>query len=154
MNKQFSHLKTPLVYHKYCSNCQVSVIGEETVCRNNHCAKDLTASGGMSYFIEIPPGQQLKDFMIETLAAEYLSEDQTSSPVSAQFATILDKSWSASLSDTKLKEKLAKYDRPENCGRLLAPKVNPEIWSQISNLGQRQDLKFVAVQKALTSAGS
>ena len=63
MNKQFSHLKTPLVYHKYCSNCQVSVIGEETVCRNIHCAKDLTASGGMSYFIEIPPGQQLKDFM-------------------------------------------------------------------------------------------
>ena len=63
MNKQFSHLKMPLVYHKYCSNCQVSVIGEETVCRNIHSAKDLTASGGMSYFIEISPGQQLKDFM-------------------------------------------------------------------------------------------
>ena len=88
---------------------------------------------------------------LKTLAAEYLSEDQTSSPVLAQYATILDKSWSASLSDTKLKEKLAKYDRPENCGRLLAPKVNPEIWSRISNLGQRQDLKFVAVQKALAS---
>ena len=95
-----------------------------------------------------------EDEFLKTLAAEYLSEDQTSSPVSAQFATILDKSWSASLSDTKLKEKLAKYDRPENCERLLAPKVNPEIWSRISNLGQRQDLKFVAEQKALASAGS
>ena len=86
-----------------------------------------------------------EDKFLKTLPAEYLSKDQTS-PVSAQFATILDKSWSASLSDTKLKEKLAKCDRPENCGRLLAPKVNPEIWSQISNLGQRQNLKLVAVQ--------
>ena len=83
-----------------------------------------------------------------------LSKDKTSSPVSAQFPSILNKSWSASLSDTKLKEKIAKYDCPENCGQLLAPKVNPEIWSRISNLGQRQDLKFVAVQKALASTGS
>ena len=95
-----------------------------------------------------------EDEFLKTLAAEYLSEDQTSRSVSAQFATILNKSWSAALSDTKLKEKLAKYDHPENCGRLLAPKVNPEIWSRISHLGQRQDLKFVAVQKALASAQS
>ena len=95
-----------------------------------------------------------EDEFLKTWATEYLSEDQTSSPVSAQFATILDKSWSASLSDTKLKEKLAKYDHSENCGLLLTPKVNPEIWSQISNLWQWQDLKFVAVQKALASTGS
>ena len=74
---------------------------------------------------------------LKTLAAEYLPEDKTSSPVSAQFASIIKKSWSASLSDTKLKEKIAKYDRPENFGQLLAPKLNPEIWSRISNLGQR-----------------
>ena len=95
-----------------------------------------------------------EDEFLKTLAAEYLSEDKTSSPVSAQFVSIINKSWSASLSDTKLKEKIAKYDRPENRWQLLAPKVNPEIWSRISNLGQRQDLKFVAVQKALASAGS
>ena len=47
-----------------------------------------------------------EDEFLKTLAAEYLSEGQTSSPVSAQFATILGKSWSASFSDTKLKEKL------------------------------------------------
>ena len=48
---------------------------------------------------------------------------------------MINKGWSASLSNTKLKEKIAKYDRPENSGQLLAPKVNPEIWSRISNLG-------------------
>ena len=103
---------------------------------------------------ESPTECDEEDEFLKTLAAEYLSVDTTSKPVSAQLAAILDKSWSASLSDAKLKEKLAKYDRPENCGRLLVPKVNPEIWSRISNLGQRQDLKFFAVQKALASAGS
>ena len=63
INKQFSHLNTALVYYKYCSNCHVSVMGEETVCRNIHCAKNLTASGNMSYFIEIPPDKQLEEFM-------------------------------------------------------------------------------------------
>ena len=95
-----------------------------------------------------------EDEFLKVLASEYMSEDATSTPVSSQLAAILDKSWSTALSDAKLKEKLAKYNRPENCGRLLAPKVNPEIWSRISNLGQKQDLKFVSVQKALASAGS
>ena len=75
------------------------------------------------------------DEFLKILSAEYLSKDKTSSPVSVQFASMINKSWSASLSDTKLKEKIAKYDRPENPGQLLAPKVNPEIWSPISNLG-------------------
>ena len=73
-----------------------------------------------------PRCKKIRREIIIIFAAECLSEDQTRSPVSAQFATILDKSWSASLSDTKLKEKLAKYDRSENCGRLLAPKVTPK----------------------------
>ena len=47
-----------------------------------------------------------EDEFLKTLAAEYLSEDKTSSPVSAQFASIMNKSWSASLSNTKLKEKM------------------------------------------------
>ena len=68
-----------------------------------------------------------EDEFLKTLAAEYLSEDKSSSPASAQFVSIINKSWSASLSDTKLKEKIAKYDRSENRWQLLAPKVNPEI---------------------------
>ncbi len=94
------------------------------------------------------------DELLQALAIEYSSRDKTSSPISAQLAAIVDQSWSATLPDAKLKQKLAEYDRPENCGRLLAPKVNHEIWSRISLIGQRQDLKFVGVQNSNACAAA
>ena len=98
-------------------------------------------------------GDEEDDFLT-TLALEYSADDKTCSPVSTQLADIVNKRWSAKLSDDKFKEKVAKYDRPENCDRLQAPKVNPEIWSRISNTGQRQDLKLVSIQKTLVAVGS
>ncbi|CAB4001359.1 Hypothetical predicted protein, partial [Paramuricea clavata] len=95
-----------------------------------------------------------EDAFLTTLALEYSADAKTSSPVSTQLADIVNKRWSSKLSDDKFKEKIAKYDRPENCERLFAPKVNPEIWSRISNMGQRQDLKLVAIQKTLVAVGT
>ena len=77
-----------------------------------------------------------EDELLSALASEYSAEDKTSRPVSSQLADIVNKRWSSKLSDDKFKEKIAKYDRPENCDQLLAPKVNPEIWSRISNTNQ------------------
>ena len=91
----------------------------------------------------------MSSFKAEALAIEYSSQDKTSSPILAQLAAIVDQSWSATLPDPKLKQKLAQYDRPENCGTFLAPKINHEIWSRISPIGQRQDLEFVAVNLSL-----
>ena len=93
------------------------------------------------------------DEFLQDLATEYSSQGKTSSPISAQLAAIVDQSWSAILPDAKLKVKIEKYDRPENCGRLLWPRINPEIWSRISPAGQRQDLKYVAVQKSIVTSG-
>ncbi len=95
-----------------------------------------------------------EDELLSALASEYSAEDKTSRPVSSQLADIVNKRWSSKLSDDKFKEKIAKYDRPENCDQLLAPKVNPEIWSRISNTDQRQDLKLVAIQKTLVAVGT
>jgi hypothetical protein len=95
-----------------------------------------------------------EDAFLTTLALEYSADDKTSGPVSTQLAEIVNKRWSSKLSDDKFEEKIAKYDRPENCERLFAPKVNPEIWSRISNMGQRQDLKLVAIQKTLVAVGT
>ncbi len=66
----------------------------------------------------------MSSFKAEALAIEYSSQDKTSSPILAQLAAIVDQSWSATLPDPKLKQKLAQYDRPENCGTFLAPKIN------------------------------
>ena len=96
---------------------------------------------------ETKDGDEEDAFLI-TLALEYSEDDKTSSPVSTQLADIVNKRWLSKLSDDKFKEKIEKYDR------LFAPKVNPEVWSRISNMGQRQDLKLVAIQKTLVAVGT
>ena len=95
-----------------------------------------------------------EDAFLTTLALDYSADDKTSSPVSTQLADIVNKRWLSKLSDDRFKEKIEKYDRPENCERLFAPKVNPEVWSRISNMGRRQDLKLVAIQKTLVAVGT
>ena len=43
------------------------------------------------------------DEVLQVLVFEYLSQDNTSSPISAQLAASIDQSWSATLPDAKLK---------------------------------------------------
>ena len=58
------------------------------------------------------------------------------------------------LSDTKLKDKSAKYLRPVNCETLTTPRANPEIWDKLSHSVKQQDLRSSSTQKALATAGA
>ena len=51
-----------------------------------------------------------EDEFLTSLALEYSADDKTSGPVSTQLADIVNKRWSANLSDEKFKEKMATYD--------------------------------------------
>ena len=55
--------------------------------------------------------------------------------------------------DKKLKEKYEKYGHPSNCEKLTVPKVNPEIWGQISHVKKQQDLRLANVQNAIVKVG-
>ena len=57
------------------------------------------------------------------------------------------------LSDEKLKEKLEKCPRPVNCGKIIVPKVNPEIWGKLSRQAKGNDLQFSRLQTHLTKVG-
>lgn len=61
----FRNIRSPLVFHYYCSFCLTYVSRNkptETVCPNGGCLKELTAKGALSYFIEIPIIHQLRTF--------------------------------------------------------------------------------------------
>ena len=53
-----------------------------------------------------------------------------------------------------MKEKLAKYNRPDNCEKLTVPKVNPEIWNKLKRIARSADLRLANMQKALVKVGS
>jgi hypothetical protein len=57
--KYFQHLKSPLKYHKYCACCTVAIDDETKTCPNALCQQDLTVTGNVSFFIEVPMEKQL-----------------------------------------------------------------------------------------------
>ena len=84
----------------------------------------------------------------------FLRNSETGPPVSARLATLIDAMATGSkcLTEEKLKEKELKYPRPENVHRLIVPKVNPELWSQLDHATKSQDLKSQRQQKLLLTA--
>ena len=95
-----------------------------------------------------------EDNLLSDIAQDFDGTDGTGPKVSEKLAEIVNKRWSERLDDAKFKSKMDKYDRPENCDRLLVPKVNPEIWANIGNSTKSADLHIANFQKTLTKVGS
>ena len=45
-----------------------------------------------------------------------------------------------------MKEKAGHFKRPQNCGNLVLPKTNPEIWSKMASRAKSRDLNLQNVQ--------
>ncbi|CAB4034776.1 Hypothetical predicted protein [Paramuricea clavata] len=73
--------------------------------------------------------------------------------ITEKLATIINKRWSEKLSDQKLKEKRDQHPRPDNCDRLVAPRINPEIWARIDHTAKQLDLRASTNQANLAKAG-
>ena len=58
------------------------------------------------------------------------------------------------MEEAKLKEKLAKYNRPDNCEKLTVPKVNPDILNKLKHGTKSADLRLANIQKVLVKVGS
>ena len=53
-----------------------------------------------------------------------------------------------------MKEKLVKYNRPDNCEKLTVPKVNPKIRNKLKHVTRSADLRLANMQKVLVKVGS
>ena len=95
-----------------------------------------------------------EDALLNKIAQDFQSDEQTDPKVSQKLADIVNKRWGSKLEEAKLKEKLAKYNRPDNCERLTVPKVNPEIWHKLKHVTRSTDLRLANMQKVLVKVGS
>ncbi|CAB3999301.1 Hypothetical predicted protein, partial [Paramuricea clavata] len=94
-----------------------------------------------------------EDDLLSEIAQEFADEATTGPKVSQKLADIINQRWSSKLEEPKLKGKMGKYDRPDNCEKLAVPKVNPEIWSKLNHTARGADLKLVNFQKTLVKVG-
>ena len=66
-----------------------------------------------------------EDNVLVELTKIYDSEGAASDPVNSQLANLVDKMVKTMLSEDNPKEKLGKYNRPQNCANLVSTRVNP-----------------------------
>ena len=96
------------------------------------------------------PGSSVtEDALLNETAQDFESDEQTDPKVAQKLADIVNRGWGSKLKEAKLKEKLAKYNPPDNCEKLTVPKVNPEIWSQFNAKKKKTDLKISNLQQII-----
>ena len=66
--------------------------------------------------------------MLDNLAKSLDSQERTSDPGNKKLAEVANACWLKKLGDDQYKETTGKYFRPENCKKVVVPKVNEEIW--------------------------
>ena len=98
--------------------------------------------------------QDTKDDRLDTIANDLNVDEQTDLDVSDKLAKLINKRWLEKLNSDKLSEKLKKHSRPGNLGSLVAPRVNPEIWANMSHTAKRVDLRSVNTQNIISKVGT
>ena len=96
------------------------------------------------------------DENLEVLIAidkELNQEEKPDKPVSDTLASIINKRWQTKMPSEKLKEVLDKYGcRPENCQKLVVPRVNPQIWNKLQRTQKMTDLRMSHIQESTVKA--
>ena len=96
---------------------------------------------------------EAEDDLLSEIAQDFSTEDIIGPNVRQNLANILNQRWSSKIDESKLKDKMRKFDRPGNCEKLAVPKVNPEIWSKFQHATRGSDLRLANLQKTLVKVG-
>ena len=90
------------------------------------------------------------DELLADLEKDLDDSEKTSKSVAQSIADIINKRIERGLSDEKLKQRLDKYTRPENCQNLQVPTINPEVWKKhVPATMKQHDLKLAMAQRAI-----
>ena len=94
------------------------------------------------------------DPLLTEISQDFDQDEDIGPNINQQLADIINKRWSAKLSEPKMKEKMKKYSRPGNCDKLTVPRVHTEIWDKIDNKTRQQDLLASSIQKSMANVGA
>ncbi|XP_070191640.1 uncharacterized protein [Littorina saxatilis] len=91
------------------------------------------------------------DLDLKDIAQEYENEEDVGPKINTDLGEVILTMFKGKMSDEKLKEKIAKHRRPENC-KIMVPRVNSEIWDIMDHSAKSKDLRAQSIQKTLLRA--
>ena len=87
-----------------------------------------------------------EDDPLDTLIDDFKLEDKCQGKISQKLADAVNSVWTQKLSKEKMKERLEKHYRPENCESLIVQKVNTELFGVLPKQARSRDIKFQKLQ--------
>ncbi|GFO20849.1 hypothetical protein PoB_004735400, partial [Plakobranchus ocellatus] len=113
--------------------------------------EELLCSGGAQ---EKNSGElEAKAFLAE-IEQEYAQEECFGAPIREDLAKVVQGRFTNKLSQDMLKKRVDTHLQPENCQKLVAPCVNPEIWHQMPTHARKADLGLAQLQRCVVKAAS
>jgi hypothetical protein len=86
---------------------------------------------------------------LQQLANTYDDDERQGDKVVEHLAALVNKMLGKKLAKVQLDTKLGKYKRPLNCGKMVCPKVNWEIWKNLDQVSRDTDRKLQEAQELI-----
>ncbi|GFO26947.1 hypothetical protein PoB_005345200 [Plakobranchus ocellatus] len=96
---------------------------------------------------------EAKAFLAE-IEQEYAQDECFDAPIREDLAKVMQGRFTNKLSQDMLKKRVDTHLQPENCQKLVAPWVNPEIWHQMPIHARKSDLGLAQLQRCVVKAAS
>ena len=96
-----------------------------------------------------PQSENHTDDILCELTEEFNNDELCGPKINPNLAKAINKVWGKKLTPEKLKIRLNKHLKPENCDQLSPTLVNMEIFSNIPAHTRSQDVKLQKMQKFL-----
>ena len=104
---------------------------------------------------QLEPFDDLDNDELLTQTTTFLSSsDKYDPPVSEKLSKLVNDKFQTEYSVEKRKDLLKKYKIPSNCTEFFVPKVNLEIWGNLSANSKRSDIRMSVLQGTLLYVSS
>ena len=87
------------------------------------------------------------DPFLDQLSKNLAEHEKQGPNISPHLAVIVNKLWQKKIYEDKFKDKLSKHPMPENCGKILVPRCNEDIWNDESILNSHLRGQGIILQK-------
>ena len=87
------------------------------------------------------------DPFLDQLSKDLVEDEKQGSNISPHLAVIVNNLWQQNISGDKFKDRLSKYQMPENCDKIFVPRCNEEIWNGENILNSHLRGQDIILQK-------